>query len=203
MKKIIIAIASVLLISSCITGEPWRNDYSTISCEFSCPDKKLYKELFCDGHFGYRDAYYLNEECDLHGIIYDNYFRYYRSMNTPDEGGYYGYLYLRIEIDLFDSIVTETPTLYHKYKITSPNLEIIDYKAGNNVEDIEFIDGYVMFTKCEKYLHYIRLSGKFEIICDKLTITNGTFIDILCEDHLGETLERDEGIVNSIRIKHY
>ena len=199
MKKIIIAIASVLLISSCLNGEPWRDDYSTISCEFSWPDKKLDKVMFSDGYFYYKDVNYIANECSLHGIIYDNYFGYYRTLFKEGKGS--GRLDFSFEIDLVDSIDTETPTLDYKYKITSQGLEIID-RAGNNIEDIEFIDGYVMFTKCEKYLHYIRLSGKFEIICDKLTITNGTFIDILCKDRLGETLESDEDIVNSIRIEY-
>ena len=192
MKKIIIAIASAILISSCgsLPG-PYYDDYSTISCEVTLPDKKFDKEIFS------ADYYCWDSISELKGYIYDNCFGYYRTLEGESKGS--GHLGLSFEIDLLDSIDTETPTLSYKYKITSQGLEIIDC-AGNKVEDIEFIDGYVMFTKCEKYLRYIRLSGKFEIICDKLTITNGTFIDILCKDRLGKILESDEDIVNSIRI---
>lgn len=194
MKKIIIAIASAILISSCeLLPGPYYCDYSTISCEVTLPDKKFDKEIFS------ADYYIWDSISELKGYIYDNCFGYYRTLKGESKGS--GHLGLRFEINLLDSIDTETPTLSYKYKITSQGLAIIDC-AGNKVEDIELIDGYVMFTKCEKYLHYIRLSGKFEIICDKLKITNGTFIDILCKDHLGKILERDEGIVNTIIIEY-
>lgn len=193
MKKIIIAIASAILISSCAFYEPWLDDYSTVSCEFTWPDKELDKAIFRIGYLEYQNH-------ALHGSIYDNYFRYYRYLRCEDTS--YRHVTLRFHINLYDSTIAETPTIGHQYKITSPDLTVID-KNDCVIEDIEFIDGYVIFTKCEKYLGHLRLSGKFEIICDKLTITNGTFIDILCKDRLGKTLEKDEGIVNSITIDFY
>ena len=181
----------MLLIHSCgLFPEQWRDDYSTMSCEVTWPNKELDKVIFHSSYDKYKGS-------SPNGSLYDNYFRYYKYLNSTDE--IYWILRLVIRIDLFDSTVTKTPTLDHKYKITSPNLNITD-RNGYIMEDIKFVDGYVMFTKYEKYLGYIRLSGEFEIICDKLTITNGTFIDILCEDNLGKTLEHDEDIVNTITI---
>ena len=197
MKKIIIAIASVIILCSCLTYTVWLDDYSTVSCEVTWPNVELDKMIFISSYDKYGQTAIEN---DLNGYIYDNCFRYYRYLHSEDTK--YWILNLGFHINLYDSTIAETPTIGHQYKITSPDLTVID-NHDCVIEDIEFIDGYVIFTKCEKYLGCIRLSGKFEIICDKLTITNGTFIDIMCEDHLGETLESDEDIVNSIRIDFY
>lgn len=204
MKKIIIAIASVIILCSCLTPSAWLDDYSTVSCEVTWPNAELDKMIFISSYDEYKPTYDIYGqtvwENDLNGYIYDNCFRYYRFLRSEDTK--YWRLTLGFHINLYDSTIAETPTIDHQYKITSPDLTVID-KNDCVIEDIEFIDGYVIFTKCEKYLGYLRLSGKFEIICDKLTITNGTFIDILCEDHLGEILESDEDIVDSIRIDFY
>lgn len=204
MKKIIIAIASVIILCSCITPSAWLDDYSTVSCEVTWPNAELDKMIFIRSYDMYKQTYDMFGqtvwENDLNGSIYNNCFRYYRLLRSEDTN--YWILELGFHINLYDSTIAETPTIGHQYKITSPDLTVID-NHDCVIEDIEFIDGYVIFTKCEKYLGCIRLSGKFEIICDKLTITNGTFIDIMCEDHLGETLESDEDIVNSITIDFY
>lgn len=204
MKKIIIAIASVIILCSCLTPSVWIDDYSTVSCEVTWPNAELDKMIFISSYDMYKSSYDMYKqtviENDLNGSIYDNCFRYYRFLRSEDTN--YWRLHLGFHINLYDSTIAETPTIGHQYKITSPDLTVID-KNDCVIEDIEFIDGYVIFTKCEKYLGHLRLSGKFEIICDKLTITNGTFIDILCKDRLGKTLEKDEGIVNSITIDFY
>lgn len=121
MKKIIIAIASVIILCSCLTYTVWLDDYSTVSCEVTLPNAELDKMIFISSYDKYGQT---NIENDLNGYIYDNCFSYYRYIWSEDTN--YWILKLGFHINLYDSTIAETPSIGHQYKITSPDLTVID-----------------------------------------------------------------------------
>lgn len=180
MKKfaiILVCIMSLLILYSC-TKSDRRWEYSKVTCEITAPTYGLEKEVFISQN---RQIAYSK----FAGYISNWFFSYDRILyndNTNCE------VILSIS-NIFAQTDPETFTLNYKYSLTSDNHPRNQVTIlGQYYRDLEELtSGYIIFTKCERYQGYYRLSGKFEFGGDDITITNGTFIDIVCMSRFNES----------------
>lgn len=177
MKKLFIVLAILLTLNSCSNMFlPTTCDYSTVTSEVTCPMCGLYNEVFHSEHE-------IDNVGRFAGEITSDRFRYRRILYGDDYNDF---------IVVSFNIAIDTLIMNHKYILT-PNNSYISISGSHcyiNSEDLEFIEGYIIFNRHDVYLgRYCRLSGKFELKYNDATITNGTFIDIICFDSVGHTYE--------------